>query len=119
VKQSLVVALIAISAIAVISNPAAAHSGLGGTSWTSDRIDCGIGDIDFHPDGTAVVYDGMWDSETAHWTLDGNAWHLRYDHWYGKLEGTITDANRLDAVETWRSNNSEVIHHSPCIYRKK
>ena len=113
-------AVIAVGASVVVASPAKAQSDLGGTSWDATNDACDIDGIDFRSDGTASVYDLMADDEdTAHWTLDGNTLHLKYDGWYGGIEGSIYDDNRLEATETWRSKETQEIHNDPCIFKKK
>ena len=54
-KRILIAAVIAISAMAVISRTTLALSaGLGDTSWSATQSECNLG-IDFNSDGTAVA----------------------------------------------------------------
>jgi hypothetical protein len=118
VNRILIAAVMAISATAVISHTALAQSDLGGTAWRSTNKGCDI-DIDFRSDGTATVYAFMGvDEDTASWTLDGTVLHLKYDTWYGGVEGTMSDSNRINATVTWQSKSTQVVHNDPCILIK-
>lgn len=116
-----ILAVIAISAMAVLSEAALARStDVAGTSWTSTNDACDVDGIDFRSDGTADVYALVSeDQDTAHWTLDGNTPHLKYDSWFGGIEGSIYDGNRLEATETWRSKETQTVYNDPCIFEKK
>ena len=118
-KFCLLAALMAIGA-SLAAGPARAQADLGGTTWDATNDACGIDGIDFASDGTATIYDLMNDDEeTAHWTMDGNALHLKYDSWYGGIEGTLTDDGRLEATDTWRSKDTQEVHNDPCSFKKK
>ncbi len=111
-------ALIAVSVLVAISGTAAPQSDLGGTSWTASNEGCDLG-IDFRSDGTADII-GIFGgaSDTGHWTLDGDALNLKYDNWYGGIEGTKYGDNRIEATETWQSKETKVVHNDPCIFEK-
>jgi opacity protein-like surface antigen len=116
VKRILIAAVIAISAMAVISRTTLALSaGLGDTSWSATQSECNLG-IDFNSDGTAFVGD-MDRSDTAHWKLDGNSLHIKFDTLYGGVEGTY-DGNRIEATETWQDKSTQVVHNDPCTLEK-
>ena len=54
-NRILILALMAISAVAVVSDAALAQSSdLGDTSWNATESECNLG-IDFNSDGTAVA----------------------------------------------------------------
>jgi len=44
---------------------------------------------------------------------------LKYDSWFGGIEGSIYDGNRLEATETWRSKETQTVYNDPCIFEKK
>ena len=108
---------IAISGIAA-AQTAAPQSDLGGTSWTATNEECDL-QIDFRSDGTAGIYSMFSDdSDTGHWTLDGAALHLKYDTWYGGIEGTLYGDNQIEATQAWRSKETQVVHNDPCILKR-
>lgn len=94
---------------------------LGGTSWDTTNSSCSVDGIDFKSDGTADVWDMADDQggDTAHWSLDGDALHLKYDNWYGGIEGTVFGGNRIEATETWQSSDPQEVHNDPCIFELK
>ena len=117
-KRILVGAAIAISAMAVLSRITLAQSaGLGGTSWESMVAEC-FTSVDFSSDGTAVIWEGGDQTDTAHWTLEGNALHIVFDTLYGGIEGTYDGGDQIEATETWRSHSTQVVHNDPCSLRK-
>jgi hypothetical protein len=90
------------------------------TSWfTTDEPatdDCGIDEIDFAPDGTAVVYYILDDKpDTATWSLDGASLTLIFDEWPGGIAGTVA-AGRIEAVDTWQSTKTNKVYHDVCIF---
>jgi hypothetical protein len=115
--------LMAVSVLTAISGIAAAQtaapqSDLGGTSWTASNDSCDLG-VDFRSDGTAdILAMSNADSDTAHWTLDGDSLHLKYDTWYGGIEGTLYGDNRIEATQAWRSKETQVVHNDPCILKR-
>ena len=115
----LLTAVVAISASVVVASPAKAQPDLGESSWDATNKSCDEDVIDFRSDDAADVYQFFGDEDTAHWTLDGNTLHLRFDNWYGGIEGSIYDGNRLEATETWRSKDTQEIHNDPCIFERK
>ena len=120
-ERTLQAAVIATTVLLFIAGTAAAQStDLGGTSWIATNTACDVDGVDFRSDGTADVYSLISDDQdTAHWTVDGDALHLKYDSWYGGIEGSIFSGNRLEATETWRSKETQEIHNDPCIFEKK
>ena len=102
-------------------NAGAQDISLGGTSWDTTNSSCNVDGIDFKADGTADVTDMSDDQggDTAHWSLDGDALHLKYDNWYGGIEGTIYGGNRIEATETWQSSDPQEVHNDPCIFELK
>jgi len=119
-NQLLIVVLTTISAMVVMAGTALAQSpNLVGKTWMAIN-ECDLS-IDFKSDGTAEVvdtsdFDGNHDS--AHWTLDGNALHLKYDHWFGGIDGTVTSADHIEATETTRSGSTHVVRYVPCKLNK-
>lgn len=113
-KRNVIAALLAIVAMTGISSMSLAQSpDLGGTSWGSAVSECFAG-VDFNSDGTAVIYEGGDESDTAHWTLQGNALHIIFDTLYGGIDGTYDGGDQIEATETWRSQSTQEIHHDPC-----
>lgn len=113
----LIAVVIAISAMAVISDTALAQAELGDTSWKATENECNLG-IDFNSDGTATIYEGGEPVDTARWTLDSNALHLKFDALYGGIDGTYDGGDRIEATETWRDKSTQVVHSDPCPFKK-
>ena len=118
-KRNVVAAAWAISAMTVISGMSLAQSpDLGGTSWESIVAEC-FTSVDFNSDGTAVIWEGGDQSDTAHWTLQGNVLHIVFDTLYGGIDGTYDGGDQIEATETWRSHSTQEVHNDPCSLRKK
>ena len=106
------------AAIAFVVNygPAWADD-LGDTSWDTVNDACNIDGIDFYSDGTADIYDFVNDDEdTGHWHMEGSTLTVEYDNWYGGIEGTVLDGKRIEATETWQDDETNEMHHDPCIF---
>ena len=117
-KRVLIAAVLVIGAMTVIPNISLAQSpDLGGTSWESMVAEC-FTSVDFNSDGTAVIWEGGDQSDTAHWTLEGNALHIIFDTLYGGIEGTYDGGDQIEATETWRSHSTQEVHNDPCSLRK-
>ena len=115
-------AILAAAGVLCLTGSAGAQEvALGGTTWDTTNSSCDVDGIDFKPDGTADVWDMTDDQggDSAHWSVDGDALHLKYDNWYGGIEGTIYGGNRIEATETWRSSQSQEVHNDPCIFERK
>jgi hypothetical protein len=95
----------------------AASTDIGETTWYAVNDACGIDAIDFYSDGTADIYDLVSDdSDTARWHLDGTTLTIEYDSWYGGIEGTVFDGQRIEGTETWQDADTLETHHDPCIF---
>lgn len=116
-KRMLLVAGVAFGWVIAASGPSLADPpDLGGTSWTTSNDACGLDGLEFSSDGTVDVYDFAEDNdETGKWTLTGDRLSIEYDNWYGGIEGTVYE-KRIEATETWRSDETNEVHHDPCIF---
>ena len=121
-NRILIAAVIAISAMVFTSGTTLAQSvapsaNLGDTMWTATNNDCLL-DISFNSDGTAVIWEGGGQTDTAHWALEGNTLHIKFDTLYGGIEGAYDGGDQIEATETWRSHSTQVVHNDPCSLRK-
>jgi len=105
-------------AFAVAGGPARAQpTDLNNTTWYAINDACYVDSIDFYDDGTADISDFVDDDyDTARWSLEGDRLTVEYDSWYGGIEGTVFNGERIEATETWQDDESGALHHDPCIF---
>jgi hypothetical protein len=113
-----------VSVLTAFSEPALAQSGFGHSSWSSPSdIGCGIY-LNFSPDGTATVSEasptgsGLSHGDTAHWTLEGSVLDLKFDTWYGGIDGVIFNGNQIKANETYQDKETQDVRHRSCLFSK-
>ena len=113
-----------VSVLTAFSDPVLAQSGFGHSSWSRPSdIGCGIY-LNFNPDGTATVSEasptgsGLSHGGTAHWTLDGSVLDLKFDNWYGGIDGVIFNGNQIRANETYQDKQTQDVRHRSCLFSK-
>ena len=121
-------AAIAVSVLALAFGTALALTNLANTTWSSSAdTDCGI-EISFNADGTATVFRTQLMAthrDTAHWTLEGSAFHLTYDNWQGGMEGSLWEGGSqaginvetIHATESYQDDSGSTRARA-CIFQK-
>jgi hypothetical protein len=120
-RAGIVFALVVIASTVVsvkFGTAMAQSSDLGGSSWIAVN-ECNL-DVTFNADGTAVVTYDDGSYRMAHWTMDGDALHLTYDHFYGGIEGVGSESDRghIEATETTRNESTQAVRSLSCKLNK-